>query len=60
MPVMRNRAQDIVRRVTPFLAILAMAIFAPGCAGEVKAQGEPEGPPAPAATQAWPDCTAAS
>jgi len=47
---MRNRAQHIVRRVTPFLAILAMAIFAPGCGGEAKTQGEPEVAPAPAAT----------
>jgi hypothetical protein len=44
MFAMRNRAQDIARRVAPFLAIVAMAIFSPGCGGEVKAQGQPEVP----------------
>jgi hypothetical protein len=39
---MRNRAQHL----TPVLAILAMAIFAPGCGGEAK---QPE-VPAPAST----------
>lgn len=44
MQAMRNRAHDIARRVAPFLAILAMASFSPGCGGEVKAQKQPEGP----------------
>ena len=41
---MRDRAQDIARRVAPLLAILAMAVFSPGCGGEAKAQPPPAAP----------------